>query len=145
MSGSVLGSIDRPAALAAAGAWLTVRAVDDGRVICARVKPARSFAARLVGLIGRRGLAADEGLYLAGTNSVHMLFMRFPIDCIFLSPTGADGTRRVTAIRHNLRPWTGVVWYVGRTEGVIELPAGSVARSGVQVGDVVRLEATIVD
>jgi uncharacterized protein len=137
-----LAEVGSRAAAADADALLALRSVDDGRLICARVHHARSFAQRLVGLIGRRTLGPDEGLFLPGTSSIHMLFMRFAIDCLFVSRPDAEGARRVTAIRQDLRPWSGVVWHVRRTEGVIELPAGALARMRVQVGDAVRLEAS---
>ena len=116
-----------------------LNAVEDGRPICRRFVRADSFADRLVGLIGRPSLDADEGLYLPGTNGVHMLFMRFAIDCLFLSPPAADGTQRVVGIRRRLRPWTGVVWRVPGAAGVLELPAGAIDACGVQRDDVVRL------
>ena len=116
-----------------------LKAVEDGRPICSRVVRAESFAGRLVGLIGRRSLDADEGLYLPRTNGVHMLFMRFPIDCLFLGPPAPDGTQRVVGIRRGLRPWTGIVWHVRGAAGVVELAAGAVDACGVQPDDVVRL------
>lgn len=118
-----------------------LRGVEDGRTICSRVQRASSFGDRLVGLIGRRELEADEGLYLPGTNGVHMLFMRFPIDALFLSRPAADGTQRVVGLRSRLRPWTGVVWHVAGAAGVVEMPAGVLQTSGIQRGDVVRFES----
>jgi uncharacterized protein len=118
----------------------SLRGIEDGRVIARRVQRASSFGGRLRGLMGRRDLARDEALYLPGTNGVHMLFMRFPIDCVFLSRPDRDGSQRVVGVRSNLRPWTGVVWYVPGAAGVVEMPAGTVAACGVQVGDVVRLD-----
>jgi uncharacterized membrane protein (UPF0127 family) len=100
---------------------------------------ARSWLARLRGLIGRRGLAEGEGLYLPGTNGIHMLFMRFPIDCLFLSARRPDGTRQVLGVRERLAPWRGVVWWIGGAKGVLELPAGSVAASGIRRGDLINL------
>jgi uncharacterized protein len=118
---------------------LALYSVDDRRLICARVHTARSFWERLVGLIGRTQLDQDEALLLSG-NSVHMLFMRFPIDCLFLGPRAADGTQRVVGLRAALQPWTGIGWQWGARE-VVELPAGTLARGDLQAGDVVRLEA----
>ena len=59
-----------------------------------------------------------------------MLFMRFPIDAVFLARPGADGGRRVVAVRPALRPWTGVVWWARGADGCLELPAGT--RGGVR-------------
>lgn len=127
-----------PARTAAQARWLAMRGADDGRLLCAHVRVAESFWSRLVGLIGRRGLEPDEGLLLAG-RSVHMLFMRFPIDCLFLGRRASDGTRQVVGLRSRLQPWTGVAWQRGAV-AVVELPAGALERSGAQRGDVVRLE-----
>ena len=98
---------------------------------------ARSWFARLRGLIGRSELPDATGLYLPGTNSIHMLFMRFAIDCIFVGPAEGE-ERRVVAVRPNLRPWTGVVWWVRGARGALEVPAGSAAGAGVKVGDILR-------
>lgn len=103
---------------------------------------ADSWLSRLRGLIGRPSLASAEGLFLPGTNSIHMLFMRFPIDCVFVSSPIANGEREVVAVKQNLRPWTGVVWFVRRARGAIELAAGSAARARIGVGDRLRVVET---
>lgn len=89
--------------------------------------------------MGRSKLAPDEALYLPGTNSIHMLFMRFPIDIVFLGKPAADGALPVLGVRHGLRPWRGVVWWVRGAKGAIELPAGTLEATGIKVGDVTRL------
>jgi uncharacterized membrane protein (UPF0127 family) len=98
--------------------------------------------------MGRAALAANAGLWLPGDTSIHMLFMRFPIDAVFLAPAAAgEGATpragaawRVVAIRPRLRPWTGVVWYVRNARGCLELEAGAAERAGLRVGDVVVFE-----
>jgi uncharacterized membrane protein (UPF0127 family) len=104
-----------------------------------RLEVGDSWLARLRGLIGRSRLAPGEGLYLPGTNGVHMLFMRFAIDCLFLGAPRTDGARPIVALKPNLPPWTGIVWWVRGARGAIELPAGALAESGLRVGDYVRL------
>ncbi len=115
-----------------------LRVGSDGPPISARVTVARSFWGRFRGLMGRPSLAADEGLYLP-VNSIHMLFMRFPIDALFLGASGEDGARHVVAVRRALRPWTALVLPVRGAAGVVELPAGAIERAGLVVGDTVRL------
>ena len=105
-----------------------------------RLEVAGSWLSRLRGLIGRRGLGPGEGLYLPGTNSIHMLFMRFAIDVVFVGAPRTDGSRQVVAVRERLAPWTGVVWWVRGARGVVELPAGSLAASGLKLGDYVSFE-----
>lgn len=115
-----------------------VRVEDGGAPLAARVTLARSFWGRFRGLMGRSSLAADEALYLP-VNSIHMLFMRFPIDALFLDAADAAGIQRVVAARPGLRPWTGLVMPVRHAAGVVELPAGAIEREGLRVGDHVRL------
>lgn len=115
------------------------RATADGVVITPRVEHAASFWARFRGLMGRASLPGDGGLWLADT-SIHMLFMRFPIDALFLGPPSESHARRVVAVRPDLRPWTGLVLPVRGAQGVVELPAGTLAAAGIQLGDEVVLE-----
>jgi uncharacterized membrane protein (UPF0127 family) len=89
--------------------------------------------------MGRPALGAGEGLYLRD-RSIHMFFMRFPIDALFLGPADGSGHQRVVAVRHALAPWRGLVLPVRGAEGVVELPAGTLRESGVQPGDAVRLD-----
>jgi uncharacterized membrane protein (UPF0127 family) len=112
---------------------------DGGTQPLWRVEVAGTWLGRLRGLIGRKGLATGDGLYLAGTNGVHMLFMRFAIDVLFLGAPRADGARPVVALKPNLKPWTGIVWWVRGAHGAIEISAGSLAESGLRVGDHVTL------
>jgi uncharacterized membrane protein (UPF0127 family) len=89
---------------------------------------------RMRGLLGRSGLAQGEGLLLKPCGSVHTLFMRFPIDVVFL-----DRELSVVAVRPDLRPW--------RTAGArgakvsLELAAGEAARLGIAPGMKLRLAA----
>jgi uncharacterized membrane protein (UPF0127 family) len=108
-----------------------------------RLEVAGSWFSRLRGLMFRRSLDAGTGLYLAGTNSIHMMFMRFPIDVLFLGAPRDDGTHPVVALRPGLRPWIGVVWWVRGARGAVELPAGALADAGLRVGDAVRLEPVL--
>jgi uncharacterized membrane protein (UPF0127 family) len=98
------------------------------------------FWERFRGLMGRRELGAHEGLYLP-TASIHMLFMRFPIDALFIGSPDPSGRRSVVATRDRLPPWRGIVLPVRGAAGVVELPAGTIERTGLQPGDAVVFEA----
>ena len=56
-----------------------------------------------------------------------MMFMRFPIDAVFLGkPDPADGgARPVVSVHPRLRAWTGLVPLVRGAHGVLELPVGT--------------------
>jgi uncharacterized protein len=100
----------------------------DGAIVCERCVVADSFWTRLKGLLGRRELPAGEGLLIVPTNSIHMFFMRFPIDAVFL-----DGDLRVLAVRPEVGPWRTVGHRGARA--VLELPAGESSRRGIRAGD----------
>ena len=118
---------------------LHARNATRGTAVAESLEVAESFGGRFMGLMGRDGLAPGAGLWLRPASSIHMLFMRFPIDAVFLARPGADGGRRVVAVRPALRPWTGVVWWARGADGCLELPAGPAAASGTTVGDVIQL------
>lgn len=116
---------------------LVARNISRGTQLAERLEDGSSFWAKLMGLMGRAALPVDEGLWLPGENGIHMLFMRFPIDVLFVAPPsgGDDGPRRVLALRRAMPPWRGVVWWVGGARGVVELPIGTIDASGTVVGD----------
>jgi uncharacterized membrane protein (UPF0127 family) len=116
------------------------RNLTRGTVLCASLEVAESFGGRFMGLMGRAGLPVGAGLWLRPGSSIHMLFMRFPIDVVFLARPEGRGARRVVAVRQALRPWTGVVWWARGADGCLELPAGTAAATGTAVGDLVVLE-----
>ena len=101
----------------------------DGIEVCADCRVADSFASRLRGLLGRRGLEAGEGLLIPRTSSVHTHFMRFAIDVVFVDAQG-----RVAKVVRDLRPWR----FAGArgAEDVLELPAGHCDRVGLREGAV---------
>lgn len=101
---------------------------DGGAAIADRCLIANTARLRLVGLLGRRGLADDEALLLRGSASIHMFFMRFPIDAVFL-----DQDDVVVKVVPHLQPWRLAAARGARS--VVELPAGTAQRSAVAVGD----------
>lgn len=118
---------------------LVVRRAADGTVIASRVQQATSFWARFMGLMGRAELPPGGGLWLTDS-SIHMFFMRFPIDALFLGAPDPTGRRAVVAMRPDLPPWRGLVLPVKGAQGVVELAAGTLAAAGIQLGDEVVLE-----
>jgi uncharacterized protein len=80
------------------------------------------------GLLGRRDLPSGEGILLKPASSVHMAFMRFPIDAVFL-----DRDLRVVKVASDLQPWR-MAGSRG-AKAVLEIPAGEAARRGLSVGD----------
>jgi hypothetical protein len=124
-----------------------VRNETRGTVLAEQVEVGASIWAKFRGLMGRRSLAPGSALWLPGENGIHMFFMRFPIDAVFVGTAtiraagtpGAVELRPVISVHRNLRPWLGVVPLVRGADGVIELPAGTIDASGTQTGDVILI------
>jgi uncharacterized protein len=102
--------------------------------LASRAERAESYWTRLVGLLGRAGLSAGEGLHIVPCDSIHMFFMRFPIDAAFL-----DGEGSVVKVFRRLRPWRATSVYL-RVHSVLELPAGTLEATRTEEGDVLVFE-----
>jgi uncharacterized membrane protein (UPF0127 family) len=119
---------------------VAARNVTRGTVLAERLELGTSLWARFMGLMGRAALPPGDGLWLSGTNGIHMFFMRFAIDAVFLARPGADGARPVVAARRAVRPWLGLVPFVRGADGVLELPVGTIDATGTITGDVIRMD-----
>jgi len=115
------------------------RNLDRGSVLAEPMETASSFWGKFMGLMGRPSLPAGEGLWLPGGNGIHMMFMRFPIDAVFVTKADADGVRRVRSVHRNVKAWTGLIPLVTGAHGVLELPVGTIDTTATQVGDRVEL------
>ena len=101
---------------------------EDGSIVCERCVLADTALTRMRGLLGRRELPSGEGILLRPASSVHMAFMRFPIDAVFL-----DRDLRVMKVASDLRPWRAAG--TRGAKAVLEIPAGEADRRGLTVGD----------
>lgn len=108
----------------------------SGDVILARLAVARSFGARLRGLLGREAIDPDEGLYFPGTSSLHMLGMRFPIAVAWLAPADASGAQVVLGVE-TLQPWRGLGFAPSGADGALEAHPELATR--LRVGASVRI------
>jgi len=108
------------------------RAVHErsGKVLAEDLESATSLMALTAGLMFRRTLEPGHGLWLNPCNGIHMMFMRFPIDAVFL-----DSGERVRKVYRRLPQWWGIVWFVWGAHSVLELPAGSTADIDLNRGD----------
>jgi uncharacterized protein len=107
-----------------------LRNARTGRVVAHTIIPAFESTSRRKGLLGRDSLADGAAMIIAPSNAIHTFGMRFPIDVVFVRRNGA-----VVKIRERVLPWRASMAHMAYA--VIELPAGSVARAQLKVGDVV--------
>jgi hypothetical protein len=117
--------------------FMRVRNMTRGTIVADRCRLARSLRDRTVGLLGQSSLAPGSGLWIERSPSIHMFFMRFSIDAVFV-----DGSWRVVRIVEDLRPWRIVAWARGAKD-CIELPAGSVRGTETTVGDLLQREPAV--
>lgn len=88
-----------------------------------RCRLATSFWKRFIGMMGRTRPKNGEGILLRPCNSIHMFFMRFPLDVVFL-----DGDFEIVRIVRNLAPGR-LVGAVNGASQVLEVPAGELPDS----------------
>ncbi|HZS14034.1 MAG TPA: DUF192 domain-containing protein [Candidatus Dormibacteraeota bacterium] len=106
---------------------------EDGRAVAEHVELATGAWSRFMGLMFRSELPPGHGLALTPCSSIHMFFMRIPLDVAFLDREG-----RVLRVYHGIRPWR-MSRIVRGARTAVELPAGTLRAAGVEKGAVLRL------
>lgn len=96
-----------------------------------RVEIAGSGVKRTKGLLGRKGLAQGEGMWIVPCEAVHTFGMQFPIDLVYI-----DKKHRVRKVRSNVPPWR--ISTCLSAHSVLELPAGTICDSQTAAGDVLE-------
>ena len=91
---------------------------------------------RRTGLLKHTELKPGEGLWIVPCESVHSFFMKFTIDVLYL-----DRQKKVRGMRPNMKPWR--VSACLPAHSVLELPAGTIGRSGTQKGDQLAFEKQV--
>ena len=99
-----------------------------------QVEVADTFLRRFRGLMLRKSLLPAHALLLVPCSSVHMCWMRFAIDAVYL-----DKNWRILKIASCLRPWLGLSSCRGAW-GTLELAAGEAARLRLAPGQTLVLE-----
>ena len=101
--------------------YVTIVNQTTGQELARRAAVADSMWTRFLGLQGQPRLPQGAGLVLLPCASIHMLFMRFPIDAVFATREG-----RVVRIGRGLRPWISACFAPGALY-CVELPVGAAA------------------
>lgn len=106
--------------------------VTRGTVLAEQGETARSFGARLKGLLMTETLHGGQGLLIKPCNSIHTIGMSYSIDILFV-----NSRDRVIKVAANIKPYRAVTCM--HSAYVVELPAGALARTGTQIGDKVEI------
>lgn len=103
------------------------------RTIPHSITIADTFSLRLKGLMFRKQPLVEEGLLISPCNAIHMCFMFFPIDAVFLSKE-----QTIIKLITNLKPWR-VTMPVNGAHSVLELPVGTIADYDLKLNDKLQL------
>jgi len=110
---------------------LHVLNLNRGTVLATCLEVANTGPKRNKGLLGRKGLAPGEGLWIVPCESVHTFFMQFPIDLVYL-----DRNNRIRKVRSSVPPWRLSVCLSAHS--ILELPSGTIRESQTQAGDMLE-------
>ena len=107
-----------------------IRNLENGRRLCEHFSIADTSLSRALGFMFRRPCNHTLVFLFPAPVRVclHMWFVFGAIDVLILDSGG-----RVAALKSRFRPWT--VWCPGvRASVIIELPVGTIARTGTRLG-----------
>jgi uncharacterized membrane protein (UPF0127 family) len=99
-----------------------------------RVRVADSIVGRLVGLLGKKSLQPDSGVWIVPSNAIHTIGMMFSFDLVLI-----DKNFKVVGLQEMVRPFR-ITLPNRKAESVLELPAHSIFRSRTQIGDQLVIE-----
>ena len=88
-----------------------------------------SFYERFKGLLGKKGLQQQESLIISPCNSIHMFFMKFEIDVLFI-----DENNKVCYLIESFKTWK-MSKVIKNSKYVIELKSKTIYSKNIEVGD----------
>jgi len=87
----------------------------------------------MTGLLKRASLRPEEALVITRCQSIHMFFMRFAIDAIFV-----DRDHSVVGLVQNIKPFRlSPIFF--KASSVIEVPPGVIVQSRTAIGDQITI------
>ena len=108
--------------------------LDTQQTLSEHALTANSFGNRARGMIGRRFTPAMDAMIFPRCNAVHTFFMAMPLDLLFLD-RGGTVVAQVSCARP-WRPWFGCAG----AAVTVELPAGTLERTGTEKGHKIKLD-----
>jgi len=102
-------------------------------IIADNVRVADSFWSRLVGLMNKNTILSNEALIITRCQSIHMFFMRFAIDAVFV-----DKNNTVVGLVRNIKPWQlSPIFF--KASYVVELLPGAISKAKIEHGETIAL------
>ena len=106
----------------------------QNKIIVDKVVVADSFLSRMIGLLNHKTLPSTEALLITHCQSIHMFFMRFPIDAIFVGKNN-----KVVGLVYNIKPFQlSPIFF--KASFVIEVAVGVISKSKTALGDTLAFE-----
>ncbi|MDF2857114.1 MAG: hypothetical protein K0Q87_2965 [Neobacillus sp.] len=100
----------------------------NGAELANHVSTADTFFRRLKGLMFTESLPAGHGLLIKPCQSIHTFFMNYSIDVLYLSDN-----LEIVGMDEAIKP-SKVGKYQKRAASVLELPAGTIRKTGAKIG-----------
>jgi uncharacterized protein len=107
---------------------LKVVNLTNGAELANHVSTADTFFRRLKGLMFTESLPAGHGLLIQPCQSIHTFFMNYSIDVLYLSKD-----LEIVGLDETIKP-AKVGKFQKRAVSVLELPAGTIRKSGTKIG-----------
>lgn len=98
---------------------------DNGRM-------ADSFETRLIGLLNKSQIIPGEALVISPCQQIHMFFMRFSIDVIFINSSNV-----VVGLVEDIKPFA-MSSIFRHSHRAIEVPPGTISQSRTCMGDAIQ-------
>ncbi|MGC9603549.1 MAG: DUF192 domain-containing protein [Minisyncoccia bacterium] len=109
---------------------MTVKNRTRGVILCEGVLVAKTFNDKANGLSGKDAPAA---IFFKTRWGIHTFGVKFPIDCVI-----TDNNFEIKGLEENLKPNRFFFWQP-KYKNVLELPAGTISKTGTRVGDILEM------
>lgn len=93
-----------------------------------RLEVMDTFWKRFMGLMGRPDIPIGEAALFRKCSSIHMFFMKIPLDVIWYGAAMPDGRVPVLSVARGINPWQ-LSFGPKRTQGCLEVAAGTVPKN----------------
>ena len=93
-----------------------------------RLEVMDTFWKRFMGLMGRDDVPIGNAALFRKCSSIHMFFMKIPLDVIWYGASMPDGRVSVLSVARNVKPWQ-LSFGPKHTHGCLEVAAGTVPKN----------------
>lgn len=93
-----------------------------------RLEMMDTFWKRFIGLMGRDDVSIGNAALFRKCSSIHMFFMKVPLDVIWYGEQMPDGRVPVLSVARDIKPWQ-IAFGPKHTQGCLEVAAGTVPKN----------------